>query len=63
MEFQVINRNRNAVIPEGMFKLCGMEDAKLISTDVPRDLPLGAPKGCTGWTHPHESCRGLQAAA
>ena len=31
MEFQVINRNRNAVIPEGMFKLCGMEDAKLIS--------------------------------
>ena len=21
MEFQVINRNRNAVIPEGMFKL------------------------------------------
>mgnify|MGYP001528256912 CR=1 FL=1 len=31
MEFQVINRKRNAVIPEGMFKLCGMEDAKLIS--------------------------------
>ena len=31
MEFQVINRSRNAVIPEGMFKLCGMEDAKLIS--------------------------------
>ena len=31
MECQVINRNRNAVIPEGMFKLCGMEDAKLIS--------------------------------
>ena len=31
MEFQVINRNRNAVIPDGMFKLCGMEDAKLIS--------------------------------
>lgn len=31
MEFQVINRTRNAVIPEGMFKLCGMEDAKLIS--------------------------------
>ena len=30
MEFQVINRNRNAVIPEGMFKLCGMEDAKLM---------------------------------
>lgn len=29
MEFQVINRNRNAVIPEGLFKLCGMEDAKL----------------------------------
>ena len=23
MEFQVINRSRNAVIPEGMFKLCG----------------------------------------
>lgn len=33
MEFQVINRNRNAVIPEGMFKLCGMEDAKLISSN------------------------------
>ena len=31
--------------------------------DVPRDLPLGAPKGCTGWTYPHESRRGLQAAA
>ena len=31
MEFQVINRSRNAVIPEGMFKLCGMEDVKLIS--------------------------------
>ena len=31
MEFKVIKRNRNAVIPEGMFKLCGMEDAKLIS--------------------------------
>lgn len=31
MEFKVIKRNGNAVIPEGMFKLCGMEDAKLIS--------------------------------
>ena len=34
MEFQVINRSRNAVIPEGMFKLCGMEDVKLISMAV-----------------------------
>ena len=25
MEFQVINRNRNAVIPEGIFKLCGID--------------------------------------
>lgn len=31
MEFKVIKRNGNAVIPDGMFKLCGMEDAKLIS--------------------------------
>ena len=31
MEFQVIKRNGNAVVPDGMFKLCGMEDAKLIS--------------------------------
>ena len=31
MEFKVIKRNGNAVIPDGMFKLCEMEDAKLIS--------------------------------
>ena len=31
MEFKVIKRNGNAVIPDGMFKLCGMEDAKLMS--------------------------------
>ena len=31
MEFRVIKRNGNAVVPDGMFKLCGMEDAKLIS--------------------------------
>ena len=31
MEFKVIKRNGNAVIPDGMFKLCGMEDVKLIS--------------------------------
>ena len=31
--------------------------------DVSRDLPLGAPKGCTGWTYPHQSRRRLQAAA
>ena len=32
MEFKVIKRNGNAVVPDGMFKLCGMENAKLIST-------------------------------
>ena len=37
MEFQVINRNRNAVIPEGMFKLCGMEDCLLYTSPSPRD--------------------------
>ena len=31
MEFRVIKRNGNAVVPDGMFKLCGMENAKLIS--------------------------------
>ena len=31
MEFKVIKRNGNAVVPDGMFKLCGMEDVKLIS--------------------------------
>ncbi|MFR6376701.1 MAG: hypothetical protein ACLUN5_09620, partial [Oscillospiraceae bacterium] len=31
MEFKVIKRNGNAVVPDGMFKLCGMENAKLIS--------------------------------
>lgn len=31
MEFRVIKRSGNAVIPDGMFKLCGMEDAKQIS--------------------------------
>ena len=31
MKFQVIKRNGNAVIPDAMFKLCGMEDAKQIS--------------------------------
>ena len=31
MEFKVIKRNGNAIVPDGMFKLCGMEDAKLIS--------------------------------
>ena len=36
MEFQVINRNRNAVIPEGMFKLCGMEDSSAASNIVYR---------------------------
>ena len=30
MEFKVIKRNGNAVVPDGMFKLCGMENAKLI---------------------------------
>ena len=25
MEFKVIKRNGNAVVPDGMFKLCGME--------------------------------------
>ena len=28
---EVIKRNGNAVVPDGMFKLCGMENAKLIS--------------------------------
>ena len=31
MEFKVIKRNGNAVVPDGMFKLCGMENVKLIS--------------------------------
>ena len=31
MELKVIKRNGNAVVPDGMFKLCGMENAKLIS--------------------------------
>ena len=31
MEFKVIKRNGNAVVPDGMFKLCGLENAKLIS--------------------------------
>ena len=31
MEFKVIKRNGNAIVPDGMFKLCGMENAKLIS--------------------------------
>lgn len=31
MEFKVIKRNGSAVVPDGMFKLCGMENAKLIS--------------------------------
>ncbi len=31
MEFQIIKRNGNAVIPDAMFKLCGMETAKQIS--------------------------------
>lgn len=31
MKFQVIKRNGNAVIPDAMFKLCGMENAKQIS--------------------------------
>ena len=31
MKFQVIERNGNAVIPDAMFKLCGMENAKQIS--------------------------------
>lgn len=31
MEFKVIKRNGNAVVPDGMFKLCGMEDEELIS--------------------------------
>ena len=31
MEFKVIKRSGNAVVPDGMFKLCGMENAKLIS--------------------------------
>ena len=26
MEFKVIKRNGNAVVPDGMFKLCGMEN-------------------------------------
>ena len=33
MEFKVIKRNGNAVVPDGMFKLCGMENAKLISIE------------------------------
>ena len=28
MEFKVIKRNGNAVIPDGMFKLCGMENTQ-----------------------------------
>lgn len=31
MKFQIIKRNGNAVIPDAMFKLCGMEAAKQIS--------------------------------
>ena len=31
MEFRVIKRNGNAVVPDGMFKLCGLENVKLIS--------------------------------
>lgn len=31
MKFQIIKRNGNAVIPDAMFELCGMEDAKQIS--------------------------------
>ena len=31
MEFKVIKRNGNAVVPDGMFKLCGRENVKLIS--------------------------------
>lgn len=31
MEFKVIKRNGNSVVPDGMFKLCGMENVKLIS--------------------------------
>ena len=43
MEFKVIKRNGNAVVPDGMFKLCGMEDAKLRD----RVEPYSSASSCT----------------